>query len=420
MYSLVRSKSNYGSRRLLTTLSNPSFSSSLQRVSSLVSLSLQSLTQLRKDSEAWVSAIEALESISKSPRRHLFRPQLVFLGALSGLESGKGLKQEAAGALWSEYVDRTHVESFAAGVELQHLYMVVHDDVMDHGTIRRGLPTVSVVLSRTGLVRSFQSGREIADHLAILVGDAANAASLKLMLNGAVFGLNRPKALEVILDSALRAGAAQFEDVIGWEGVERRLAAGEFLSEIQTLHALDIAAEHGFSAPLIAGFRMSPSSLSNDKKAEFEDELRRFGTLIGTSFFDLSDVTDIVCESSETGKDSLQDLREGRLSQPLFNLRKLADPEEWEDVSSILRGFQTSGNFNGPMTLYDRRRILTLMDKHRVIGRTLDAAENKLSEAEQLVSKWKQTMPGFAEGCHKFVEGLRHEVKSLVGRLLKG
>jgi len=399
-------------QRAFSSLSHPAFGPSLQRVSGLVSTSLQSLIALRKDSEAWVAAISALESISKSPRRSLFRPQLVFLGALSGMESSAKMTGKPKPA-WEEYKDREHVESFAAGVELQHLYMVVHDDVMDHGTIRRGLPTVSVVLSRTGLVRSVQTGREIADHLAILVGDTANAASLKLMLNGAVVGLNRPKALEVILDSAVRAGAGQFEDVIGWEGVERRLSSGEFLNEIQTLHALDLASEHGFSAPLIAGFRMSPSSLNQDQTNQFEHELRRFGTLIGTSFFDLSDVTDIVCESTETGKDSLQDLREGRLSQPLFNLRKLADPEEWEDVSSILRGFQTSGNFNGPMTLYDRRRILTLMAKHRVIGRTIESAQAKLKEAEHLLGKWHDTMPMFTSGCQKFVDGLRHEAKTL-------
>jgi hypothetical protein len=51
-----------------------------------------------------------------------------------------------------------------------------------------------------------------------------------------------------------------------------------------------------------------------------------------------------VCESSETGKDSLQDLREGRLCMPLFQLRKYASEEDWEDVSRILRGFHTSGH----------------------------------------------------------------------------
>ena len=37
------------------------------------------------------------------------------------------------------------VEEFAAGVELQHLFMLVHDDVMDHGTIRRGQEPVFFV-----------------------------------------------------------------------------------------------------------------------------------------------------------------------------------------------------------------------------------------------------------------------------------
>ena len=39
------------------------------------------------------------------------------------------------------------VATFAAGVELQHLFMLVHDDIMDKATFRRGEPTLLVVLS---------------------------------------------------------------------------------------------------------------------------------------------------------------------------------------------------------------------------------------------------------------------------------
>ena len=36
------------------------------------------------------------------------------------------------------------VATFAAGVELQHLFMLVHDDIMDKATFRRGEPTLLV------------------------------------------------------------------------------------------------------------------------------------------------------------------------------------------------------------------------------------------------------------------------------------
>ena len=37
-----------------------------------------------------------------------------------------------------------------------------------------------------------------------------------------------------------------------------------------------------------------------------------------------------------TGKDSLQDIREGRLSVPLFLLRQRASEEEWQRVERLL------------------------------------------------------------------------------------
>ena len=63
----------------------------------------------------------------------LTRPQLVLLGH----SAARGGELD-----WDQ-----GVEEFAAGVELQHLFMLVHDDLMDHGTIRRGRETVPVVLA---------------------------------------------------------------------------------------------------------------------------------------------------------------------------------------------------------------------------------------------------------------------------------
>lgn len=38
------------------------------------------------------------------------------------------------------------LELFAAGIEMQHLFMLVHDDVMDQATRRRGEPPVHVAV----------------------------------------------------------------------------------------------------------------------------------------------------------------------------------------------------------------------------------------------------------------------------------
>lgn len=396
-------------RRGVSYVSDSVFQPSLERVGKLVSASLDSLVRLRPNQEPWTSALETLGNIAKSPRKSLFRPQLVFLGSLAGMEVGSPRQTRLD---FPGHPGLGHIESFAAGVEMQHLYMVVHDDVMDHGTIRRGLPTVQISLSKTGLVRSSQAGREVADHLAVLIGDSANAASVKLMVSGAVVGLQRPQALEVILDSAMHAGAAQFEDVIGWQGVEQRLVQGEYLHDICQMHATAIASYHGFSAPLVAGYRLT--SQLGTGSGDFESGLSQFGNKLGTAFYGLQDVTDIVCDSSETGKDSLQDLREGRWCMPLFSLRKFASEAEWDEVSQILRGFHTSGHFAGPMSLYDRKKILGLMHTHRIIGRTIDSSEALLDEAErEWIQKWKATAPGFAAGCQKFVDALRNEASGL-------
>lgn len=382
-------------RELSVGIADARFAASLDRVTNKVSDCLTSLSALRESNSSWVASIEALENIARSPRRSLFRPQLVFLGSLLGLElQGK--------EPWSQYSKMNELEEFAAGIELQHLYMLIHDDVMDHGTIRRGVPTVPIAISQIGVIRSSQAGRETADHLAILVGDAVNAASLRLMINASA-RLDRGIAMDMVMNGALHAGAAQFEDVLGWQGIENRLSLGERLEDIQKSHAHDIASFHGFTVPLIAGLRLT--SPSSHVEGELESHVRKFGELIGSAFYEVSDVADLVCDSSETGKDALQDLREGRLSQPLFVLRSVSDQEEWEDVAQIL----TAGS-SGPMSLFNRRRVLSLMSKYQVVGKCVESSEAKLVEAQQVAQSLSASAPEFVDGCQKFVDGLRTEV----------
>lgn len=156
--SLLVSKSSkalHGNRRALSSsssssssflLSNDSFSQPLERMSEIIDTSLYELSGLRKENPTWNAAFESLIGLNKSPRRHLFRPQLVLLGA--SYEKRKDV----------------NVEKFCAGVELHHIFTLIHDDIMDRATIRRGLPTLSVSLSK------FVSSKEKIASLATLIG----------------------------------------------------------------------------------------------------------------------------------------------------------------------------------------------------------------------------------------------------------
>src|SRR4029079_8472095 len=103
----------------------------LPRISALADEAIDSLRGY-SPVPAWSAAVDATLAIHRGPK-HLLRAQLVLLGSMAGGAAPEG---EA-------------LERFATGVELLHLFMLIHDDVMDTATLRRGQNTLRLALQRS-------------------------------------------------------------------------------------------------------------------------------------------------------------------------------------------------------------------------------------------------------------------------------
>ncbi|MBI2569410.1 MAG: polyprenyl synthetase family protein [Candidatus Schekmanbacteria bacterium] len=311
----------------------------LKRIASTTDRALRELSTLGRGA-LWQQALRAVVAINQAPR-HLLRPQLVLVGHLAAGGAGQG----------------TNVETFAAGVELLHLFMLVHDDVMDHATLRRGQPALRVVMARADPELPWLKIRD----LAIVLGDVIYARSMELLLEGAQ---QASAAFRTILTGAQRAGAGQFQDVLGWRGLEQREEAASFRQAM-----IDKGAHHSFSAPLAAGMLLA------DAGAEVAAAMQ-WGIHAGVAFQALDDVRDLVSKAVDMGKDSLQDFREGRLSLPLFLLRQAVSPEQWE-VLRALRG-------HGVLSMEDRMELFRLAREHRLGERCSKQIAAELAAAEGL------------------------------------
>src|SRR5262245_36962947 len=153
------------------------------------------------DSPLWREAVAATLAISRAPK-HLIRAQLVLLGSLAG----------------GGPVEGDRIERFAAGTELLHLFMLVHDDVMDSAALRRGRPTVRVALHAADPTLPWLVSRD----LAIVVGNLLNVLATRCLVPRAG-DAGEAAACDLMLDACVRAGAGQFHDLCGL----RRLGGGE-------------------------------------------------------------------------------------------------------------------------------------------------------------------------------------------------
>jgi geranylgeranyl pyrophosphate synthase len=181
-------------------------------------------------------------------------------------------------AFLSSPPDRPAPVSAGVAVELIHLASLVHDDMLDEATVRRGVPS---------------TWSAFGEHVALTTGDCLFAlAFTELARDG------DPRALSTLAEAALalaRGEALQRE---------QRFDPSTTVEERLRLCALKTGAL--FSAACRLGARDPGSSLGD------------YGLALGIAFQIVDDVLDCAGESDETGKAPGADLREGIPTLPLL------------------------------------------------------------------------------------------------------
>jgi geranylgeranyl diphosphate synthase type I len=195
----------------------------------------------------------------------------------------------------------------AAALELLHNFSLVHDDIEDNSTTRRGRPTL---WQRSGVP------------LALNAGDAlftiANLAALNLLQT-----YEPPIVVTVlgILEQAcLDLTKGQFLDLYNQE--KGRLTMDGYWQMIG-----------GKTAALLAACTQVGALLGGASPKKVY-EYRKFGQLLGLAFQVEDDILGIWGEEKRTGKSAATDLQEGKLSLPVVYgiSRRGAFSKLWRDV----------------------------------------------------------------------------------------
>lgn len=284
---------------MVPTFARPEFEAPVARITRRVEDAIEGMRSQGR-TRLWGEAVSATLTIARA-RSHLLRAQLVLLGNLA-----------AGGPAGGEPIER-----FAVGVELLHLFMLVHDDVMDGAQLRRGKPTLRVVISSADPSLPWITARD----LSVIVGNVVNVLATRHLLPSRA-DAGEVAAAELVLEGCCRAGAGQFQDLLGFSG----LGDDE---EALRRELVDKTAFHGFAAPFAAGVRLA------SKDADLAPAIA-WGSALGLAFQAIDDIADLVSSPSVTGKDSLRDLLEGRPSLPLHYLRRHVSGPDRELVESLI------------------------------------------------------------------------------------
>ena len=229
--------------------------------------------------------------------------------------------------------------NLAAVVEFIHTATLLHDDVVDESTLRRGRSTANEVFGNPA---------------SVLVGDFLYSRAFQMMVEAGDMRIMQTlaEATNVIAEGEVLQLMNMHDATLSEEGYLRVIRS-------KTAKLFEASAR---LAALLAG-----------SSAAVEQHCAEYGQALGTAFQVIDDVLDYDGDVSEMGKNLGDDLREGKVTLPLIiAMRRGADAER----ATIRQAIET-GDI-GQMT-----QIIAIVDRTGALQATRNAAA---AEAERALN----------------------------------
>lgn len=214
-----------------------------------------------------------------------------------------------------------HHHELAATVEFIHTATLLHDDVVDESSLRRGRETANAVFG---------------NQASVLVGDFLYSRAFQMMV-----GVHSMKVMEILSEAT------------------NVIAEGEVL-QLMNCHDPDIDEEAYLRVIRYKTAKLFEASgklgaVVAEAGDEMEAALGRYGMHLGTAFQLIDDVLDYSGDVDQTGKNLGDDLAEGKPTLPLLYVMRHGTPEQAARVreaitegdighfASILEAIQATG-----------------------------------------------------------------------------
>lgn len=261
----------------------------------------------------------------------------------------ESLEQQSAGGkrvrprlVWSAYrgfggEDRALATRVALSFELLHTAFLIHDDLIDRDTVRRGTPNVAGRFAARALAHGADERASVVwgETAAVLAGDLALSRAHREIAMLPVAAPCRESLLDILDRAVFISAAGELADVVH----SLRGAAPAIEVVLATLEQK--TAVYSFEAPLAAGATLAGAA------PDHVAALSRFGRLVGVAFQITDDVLGVFGDPAVTGKSASADLREGKQTALIAHAattsswpsiaERFGDPLLDDDTADMLR-----------------------------------------------------------------------------------
>lgn len=292
-------------------------------------------------------ALEFLRDFSKRPGKRI-RGAL----AMTGYKMFGGSDNKAALDL-------------AVAIELIQNYLLIIDDVMDRSISRRGEPTVhEQYLAELEKDLSESEARHLSNMLGISVGVVAQHLAAELLSSLDVAPDRLQKAQQLFQANILATCYGQIEDL--FNSKERKIDEKSII-EIYTLKN----SYYTFINPLQIGATLAGA----DEKAL--RAIKNFGIHAGVAFQLQDDVIGMFGDEKKTGKSSMDDLREGKMTVLIHHALDSTDKTQSQTILKALG--------NKDLTSEYHREVKNILESLGSRGYVSSMAKREAQKASQLL-----------------------------------
>jgi octaprenyl-diphosphate synthase len=190
----------------------------------------------------------------------------------------------------------------AAVVEFIHTATLLHDDVVDESSMRRGRQTANALFGNAA---------------SVLVGDFLYSRAFQMMVS-----LDNMRVMQILSDATNVIAEGEVLQLLNMHDPDVSQDSYLQVIESKTAKLFEAAAQLG---ALVSG--------ASERQVEAAGA---YGRSLGTAFQLIDDVLDYAGDAAEIGKNVGDDLREGKPTLPLIYLMENGTPEQRELVRSCI------------------------------------------------------------------------------------
>jgi len=219
----------------------------------------------------------------------------------------------------------------AAVIEFIHTATLLHDDVVDESSLRRGQPTTNALFGNAA---------------SVLVGDFVYSRAFQMMVS-----IENMKVLRVLADATNVIAEGEVLQLMNCRNAE--------LSEDDYLRVIRFKTAKLFEAATRLG------AILGAVDEPLEEAMSAYGAHVGTAFQLIDDVLDYSGDHSVTGKNVGDDLAEGKTTLPLIYAMKHGTREQAQRV----RGAIEAGRLDDLALVLEAIRLSGALDYARAQAR---------------------------------------------------